>query len=166
MGHYVCSGWHWEYEPERYPITIGNQHVPWSYRGTDGPIPGGMDEISKEEYEEIVRSSGVVLFEDGPVDYNPKSIEEGFYEDYRFINLYKKEKTKTVDGIEKDYKLIESKQFSSFMDAVRVLHLFESPAEWEEMDFLGKVVKNETQWLEPIYKLRIVNRKTPFQIYI
>jgi hypothetical protein len=37
---------------------------------------------------------------------------------------------------------------------------------WEEMDFLGKGVKNGTQWLEPIYKLRIVNRKNPFQIYI
>jgi ribosome-interacting GTPase 1 len=125
-----------------------------------------MDEISKEEYEETVRLFGVVLFKGGPVDRNPKSIEEGFYEDYRFINLYEKKETKGVDRIEKDYKLIQSKQFSSFMDAVRVLHLFEHPPEWKEMDFWGKVVKNGTQRLGPIYKLMLVNRKTPFRISI
>ena len=166
MAHYVCDGWTVEYCPERYPIVLCNQHVRWSYRETDGIKHKPFRIISKEEYEEIVKSSGVVLFEGGPVDKNPKSIEEGFYEDYRFINLYKKEKTKAVDGIEKDYKLIESKQFSSFMDAVRVLHLFDIPPEWREMDFWGKLVKNETQWLEPIYKLRLVNKKTQFLLSI
>ena len=161
MSYYVCLGWTADHHPEVTPMPICNQHVYWSYQETDSTQTVddfSMMEISKEEYEETVRLFGVVLFKGGQVDRNPKSIEEGFYEDYRIINLYEKKETEAGDEIEKDYELIQSKQFPSFWDAIRALHLFELPLEWKEMDFKGKVLRNGMDWKKPNYKLELVNK--------
>jgi hypothetical protein len=160
MSRYVCGGW--TAENSRWinnPQPICNHHVNWSYQESDGlPGPTSMDEIPEKEYEEIVKLCGVRLFNGAPVDKNPKSIEEGYYDDYKIINLYKKKKG--VIGYESSfddkeyYELIQSKEFPSFWNAIRALHFFELPLEWKEMNFEGHSVG--IIYHLPDYKLELV----------
>ena len=125
------------------------------------PVGGGggpaLEKLAKE-YEEIVKLCGVILFNGAPVDKNPKSIEEGYYDDYKIINLYKKKKG--VIGSESPfdekeyYELIQSKEFPSFWNAIRALHFFELPLEWKEMNFEGHSIGSIYHL--PDYKLELV----------